>query len=77
MEILAKGLAALIMMCLLILFACTFGAAFGALSGWILSLTPLGAWVLHVLGQPAYTLSELGCFLGFIGGFFQSTQTKK
>lgn len=77
MEILAKGIAALLLMCLLILFACTFGAAFGALSGWLLSLTPLGTWVLHVLGQPAYTLAELGCFLGFVGGFFRSSNQSK
>ena len=77
MEVLAKGLAAMLTLCLLILFAVTFGAAFGALSGWLLSLTPLGAWVLHVLGQPAYTLPELGCFLGFVGGFFRSAQSQR
>jgi hypothetical protein len=51
-------------------------AAVGALSGWCVSLTPLGGWIKHVLGNPDFTLAELGALLGFVGAFFRSSVTK-
>jgi hypothetical protein len=48
-----------------------------ALSGWFVSITPLGDWIKHVLGQPDYTLAEVGALLGFVGSFFRSSITQR
>ena len=49
----------------------------GAMSGWLVSLTPFGDWIKHVLGNPDYTLAELGALLGFVGAFFKSSLQQK
>lgn len=48
------------------------GTTFGAFSGWVVSLTAFGDWIKHVLGNPSYSLAELGALLGFVGAFFRS-----
>lgn len=60
-----------------IFFGTLAGSLFGAFSGWVVALTPLGDWIKHVLGNPNYTLVELGALLGFVGAFFRSTSSSK
>ena len=37
---------------------------------------PDKAGIKHVLGNPDFTLAELGATLGFVGAFFRSSVTK-
>jgi len=67
---------ALLAVVFILFLACILGTAVGALSGWCVSLTPLGGWIKHVLGNPDFTLAELGALLGFVGAFFRSSVTK-
>ena len=60
-----------------VFLACILGTAVGALSGWFVSLTPFGNWIMHVLGNPDFTLAELGAVLGFVGAFFRSSLTQR
>lgn len=60
-----------------VFLACVLGTAVGALSGWFVSLTPFCNWIMHVLGNPDFTLAELGAVLGFVGSFFRSTLTTR
>ncbi len=78
MDSILAALGAVLLIALMLCFGAIAGAMFGALSGWILSWTPFGDWIKHVLDNPGFTLAELGAFLGFVGGFFRaSVSTKK
>lgn len=77
------GLVAAVVLAATILFCSLAGAAFGALTGWLVSLTPLGGMAtaaLHALRIDGVTLAQLGALLGFVGPFLrsrQSVETKK
>lgn len=78
-EAIAKFIGAIIMagavMCGIVFLAAVGGAAFGALGGWVVG------WFFNdtiALGMRAFHLEpmetwQLGCFLGFVGGFFKAT----
>ena len=66
---------ALLAVIFILFLACILGTAVGAASGWCVSLTPFGSWIKHVLGNPDFTLAELGALLGFVGAFFRSSVT--
>jgi len=72
-----KALLALLYIAFILFFGSILGAAFGAFSGWVVSLTFLGDYIRHVLGQPSYALAELGALLGFAGAFFRSSTSMK
>lgn len=72
-----SALGAALLIVVMLFFGCIAGAMFGALGGWVVSLTPFGDWIKHVLDNPNYTLTELGCLLGFVGGFFRTTVSTK
>lgn len=69
-----------LLLVLLALFPMVFiGPLVGALSGWIIGLTPPGEWILHGFssaGVKGVRLFELGAALGFVGGFFRQTTSK-
>ncbi len=78
MENLLAALGGVLLIALMLCFGAIAGAMFGAFGGWIVSWTPFGDWIKHVLDNPSFTLSELGAFLGFVGSFFRtSVSTKK
>lgn len=52
--------------------------AMGAFVGWVISLTPLGGWIINgfsYFGVKIDNLVNLGAMLGFISGFFKSVTT--
>ncbi len=61
----------------LVLIAPLVGVVFGALIGWIVGWffdeTILG--ILKQVGIEGVAMWQVGAFLGFVGGFFKSTQT--
>lgn len=67
---------ALLAFVFIIFLASILGTVVGAMSGWFVSLTPFGDWIKHVLGQPDYTLAQLGALLGFAGAFCRSSLTQ-
>lgn len=65
---------------LAIFFFAIFGALVGALTGWLVSLTPiLGDLVLQgftMLGLKDPNLVALGAMIGFVAGFFKQNPGK-
>jgi len=68
---------ALLAVLFVLFLAAILSTLVGAMSGWLVSLTPFGNWIKHVLGNPDYTLAELGALLGFVGAFFKSSLQQK
>ena len=70
---------------LMLFFAALLGSAFfgtisGAITGWLVGLTPLGTAVMKVwfsLTHVKCELWELGAFMGFISGFIEGVVTVK
>ena len=73
---LAGIVAVLVGIVAIFLFA-IFGALVGAVTGWIVSLTPyLGTWVREgfaAFGVQNPNLLAIGAALGFVAGFFKSS----
>ena len=59
------------------MFRGIFGATFGALTGWFLSMIPPGAWALTAAVSLGYggDLVEMGALLGFVGAFLSTSVT--
>lgn len=76
---LAKFISAIVMACAvffgIIFLAAVGGAAFGAFGGWVVGLIypntiRAGLVAFHIGALEPW---QLGCFLGFVGGFFKAT----
>lgn len=71
---------ALILFGFTLILGAILGALMGAFAGWIVGWTPLGTWILHVLGTlgaHGFTMAELGAACGFIGGFMKTNVEHK
>jgi len=58
------------------------GALIGAFAGWILSLTPINAWIdsgVHSIFPSVVHVDMvgIGALCGFVGGFFKSSGDEK
>lgn len=73
-------LLAAILVAILLFVAVILGTILGAFTGWILSLTFLGDWIIagfKVFGINAEgKLVVLGAMLGFLSGFFKTSVSK-
>lgn len=63
----------------LMFFYIIAGTLMGAFTGWVVGLffgkTILG--ILASIGITGFKMWQIGAFLGFVGAFFKSNQTKK
>ncbi len=70
---------ALVLVSLFLFMIVLLGTLFGALAGWIVGLfftdTILG--IFSALGVQDFAMWQIGAFLGFVGGFFKSSDTNK
>jgi len=75
------GLGVICIAAIALFIGLVLGAFLGALSGWFLSLTPLGNWIIEgfkVFGLDATgKLVDIGAMLGFVSGYFKHTISAK
>lgn len=68
---------AVVVVPLILIFACILGTLFGAIGGWVVGWffgdTILG--VLASFGVTGLSMWQYGAFLGFTGAFFRAHQT--
>jgi hypothetical protein len=76
-----KGIGVSALVVLVIFVACLMGALVGAFTAWVVSLTPIGSWIIDGLSIFGFNaqgkLVEFGALLGFVSGFFRSSATTK
>lgn len=74
------GLIVAIVAGVMLFVAIIFGTAFGALTGYLLSLTILGDWIISGFKMFGFNISGnltvVGAMLGFLSGFFKTSVTK-
>ena len=72
-----KMFLATVLVAVIFFFLPAVGALMGAFSGWVVGLffDETCALFLKLLGLSEVAMWEVGAFLGFVGGFFKSTQT--
>ena len=74
-----SGIVVAILGIIAIFFFAIFGALIGAFSGWMVSLAPyLGGWVVEgfrSFGVQNPNLVCIGAALGFVAGFFKSSNS--
>ncbi len=81
MDKLTIGVLGSFMIVLIIMFSACVGALFGAFTGWIVNLTPIGTWITKALESfhiNGLSLVDFGALLGFVSSFFRrNTNTSK
>lgn len=77
METMAKVFGVVMLSMMGIFFFIIFGTLLGGLAGWIVGFF-FGDTILAIasqLGIKSVTMFQLGCFLGFVGGFLKTKVT--
>lgn len=68
----------LVVLVVFMFFGCILGTLFGALAGWFVGLF-FGKTILAflaTLGITGFKMWQVGAVLGFVGGFFRSSNVK-
>lgn len=79
MEALAKSFGVVFLTISGIFVFVIFGAFLGGVAGWIVGIF-FGETILNIaaqIGIKNVTMFQLGCFLGFVGGFLKTKVTAK
>lgn len=75
MEKVIVGILGSFIVVFIIMIAACIGSLFGAFTGWVVNLTPIGTWITKAFesfGVRGLSLVDFGALLGFVASFFRT-----